>query len=81
MGRMDSPSLLSSSRKQFASVSAAVHFRPVISLRRQLVSASWQMMKAPLCNPCLRNELAPFSQEGHTTWNKTANRARMSFAV
>jgi len=57
MGRMDSPSLLSSSRKQFASVSAAVHFRPVISLRRQLVSASWQMMKAPLCNPCLRNEL------------------------
>jgi hypothetical protein len=22
--------------------------------------------KAPLCNPCLRNELSPLSQEGHT---------------
>src|SRR5712671_2349032 len=37
MGRMDSPSLLSSNRKQLASVSASVHFKPIISLRRQPV--------------------------------------------
>jgi hypothetical protein len=34
MGRMDSPSLLSSNRKQLDSVSASVHFKPIISLRR-----------------------------------------------
>src|SRR5207249_10772738 len=28
-GRMDSPSLLSSNRKQLASMSASVHFRPI----------------------------------------------------
>src|SRR3977135_540554 len=44
MGRMDSPSLLFSNRKQLASASASVHFRPIISLRRQPVSASWRMM-------------------------------------
>jgi hypothetical protein len=41
---MDSPSLLSSNRKQLASVSASVHFRPIISLRRHPVSAIWRMM-------------------------------------
>jgi len=25
------------------------------------------LQKAPLCNPCLRNELSPLSQEGHFT--------------
>src|SRR5438132_2699352 len=25
------------------------------------------LAKAPLCNPCLRNELSPISQEGHAT--------------
>ena len=44
MGRMDSPSLLSSSHKQLASVSASVHFRLIISLRRQPVSAISRMM-------------------------------------
>jgi hypothetical protein len=39
MGRMDSPSLLSSNRKQLASVSTSVHFKPIISLRREPVSA------------------------------------------
>ena len=38
-GRMDSPSLLSSNRKQLASVSASVHFKPIISFRREPVSA------------------------------------------
>ena len=41
---MDSPSLLSSNRKQLASLSASVHFRLIISLRWQSVSASWWMM-------------------------------------
>jgi hypothetical protein len=41
---MDSPSLLSSNRKQLASVSASAHFRPIISLRRLPVSAIWRMM-------------------------------------
>jgi hypothetical protein len=40
MGRMDSPSLLSSNRKQLGSVSASAHFKPIISLRRQPVRAS-----------------------------------------
>ena len=44
MGRMDSPSLLSSNRKQLASVSASVHFEPIISLRREPVSAIWRTM-------------------------------------
>jgi NAD(P)-dependent dehydrogenase (short-subunit alcohol dehydrogenase family) len=43
-GRMDSPSLLSSNRKQLASVSASVHFRQIISLRRHPVSAIWRMV-------------------------------------
>lgn len=43
-GRMDSPSLLSSNRKQLDSLSASVHFRPIISLRLQPVSASWRTM-------------------------------------
>jgi hypothetical protein len=30
MGRTDSPSLLSSNRKQLASVSASFHFKPII---------------------------------------------------
>jgi hypothetical protein len=44
IGRMDSPSLQISNRKQLASVSASVHFKPIISLRRQSVSAIWRMM-------------------------------------
>src|ERR1700736_3792746 len=26
------------------------------------------LQKAPLCNPCLRNELSPLSQEGHNAF-------------
>ncbi|MEH2562373.1 hypothetical protein V1289_002000 [Bradyrhizobium sp. AZCC 2289] len=39
---MDSPSLLSSNRKQLAWVSASVHFKVIISLRRQPVNAIWR---------------------------------------
>jgi hypothetical protein len=39
---MDSRSLLSSTHKQLESVSTSIHFQPIISLRRQPASASFQ---------------------------------------
>jgi hypothetical protein len=42
IGRMDSRSLLSSTHKQLESVSTSIHFQPIISLRRQPASASFQ---------------------------------------
>lgn len=44
IGRIASPSSLSSNRRQLASVSASAHFRPIISLRRHPVGAIWRMM-------------------------------------